>query len=89
MSNKKRKCLSLIEKVSIVKCAKTNPSFGAQRLVDKFEIGRIQIQAILQKKESILASFESHEGESSVMFTRCFAAGTVTVRVQTYLPQVL
>ena len=62
MSNKKRKCLSLSEKVDVLKYAKANQSVGARKLADKFEIGRTQVQTILQKKESLLASFESHEG---------------------------
>ena len=62
MSNKKRKCLSLSEKIDVIKYAKANPSVGARKLAGKFEIGRTQVRTILQKKESLIASFESHEG---------------------------
>ena len=62
MSNKKRKCLSLSEKVDVIQFAKANPSFGARKIAKKFEIGRTQVQTILQNKESLLTSFETLDG---------------------------
>jgi len=51
------------DKVDAIKYAKANPSIGAWKVAGKFEIGRAQVQMILQKKESLLLmSFESHEG---------------------------
>jgi len=50
------------DKVDAIKYANANPSIGAWKVADKFEIGRAQVQTILQKKESLLMSFESHEG---------------------------
>ena len=59
MSSKKRKCLSLSEKVAVIQFAKANPNFGARKIAQNFEIGRTQFQTILQKKESLLTSFET------------------------------
>ena len=62
MSSKKRKCLSLREKVAVTQFAKANPNFGAHKIAQNFEIRRRQVQTILQKKESLLTSFETLDG---------------------------
>ena len=62
MSSKKRKCLFLSEKVAVIQFAKANPNFGARKIAQNFEIGRTQVQTILQKKKSLQTSFETLDG---------------------------
>ena len=56
------KCLPFSEKVAVIQFAKANPNFGARKIAQNFEMGRTQVQAILQKKESLLTSFETLDG---------------------------
>ena len=52
------------------------------KVADKFEIGRAQVQTILQKKESLLMSFEiGFEQEIKVLY------GSGYMGVPTYLSQ--
>ena len=54
------------------------------KVADKFEIGRAQVQTILQKKESLLMSFEiGFEQEIKVLY----GSGAIAAGVPTYLSQ--
>lgn len=78
---------------SMSKYAKANPSVGAWKVADEFEIGRAQVQTILQKKESLLMSFESHEGPGTNLKwfrtgkSRCYGSGAIAAAVPAYLSQ--
>lgn len=81
------------DKVDAIKYAKANPSIGAWKVADKFEIGRAQVQTILQKKESLLMSFESHkEPQTNLKWfrtrkSRCYGSDAIAAGVPTYLSQ--
>ena len=55
-----RSCLSLSERVEIIKFAEQNPSWGYRKLADKFGVGKTQIQKVLKSKEEITTAFESN-----------------------------
>ena len=58
-ASKKRKCLSLRERMDVVRYSKGNPGSGYRKIAEHFEIGRTQAQKILQNKDAIIASYES------------------------------
>ena len=51
----KRNCLSLKQRVKIITYAKNHRKEGYRKVAEKFDIGRIQAQKILEEKEMILA----------------------------------
>ena len=63
-STRKRTYLSLYKKVEITSKSKDNPGIGVRALADILSCSKMQIAAILQQKESILASYESNASTS-------------------------
>jgi len=59
-SQKKRNCLDISEKVKVLEFAKQNPNLGSRKLADHFEIGKTQIQEILENKEAIIDAYASN-----------------------------
>ena len=60
----KRTHLSLEKKVEVIRKSKDNPSIGLRALAEIFQCSKTQISAILKKRESILASYESNASTS-------------------------
>ena len=58
-ASKKRKCLSLRERMEVVRYSKDNPGSGYRKIAEHYEIGRTQAQKFLQNKDAIIASYES------------------------------
>ena len=54
---KKRKCLSLQQRLEMVRYSKDNPGCGYRKIAEYFGIGRTQAQKILQNKNVIVASY--------------------------------
>ena len=52
--------LSLDDRVKLIDYAKKNPAVGTRRIAEIFRCGRLQVQAILNAKESIIADFETN-----------------------------
>ena len=64
--------LSLGDRVKLIDYAKKNPSVGTRRIAEIFKCGRMQVQAILKAKESMIADFETnaHASNKRSHFTR-------------------
>ena len=61
---KQRTHLSLERKVEVISKSRENPSLSVRALADIFSCSKTQISAILKKKSSILASYESNASTS-------------------------
>lgn len=62
----KRNCLSLKEKVEVIKTHEKNPGFNVRELAERFECGKTQIAKVLKSKESILSAYESNDSGALV-----------------------
>ena len=69
---KKRNCLTLKEKVEVIKYAKKIPRASTRELGDKFQCGKTQIATILKNQESLLSAYESNASGSKVHATMKF-----------------
>lgn len=58
-AQKKRKCLSLQQRMEVVRYSKDNPGSGYRKIAEHFGIGRTQAQKIIQNNDAIIASYES------------------------------
>ena len=77
MSTKKkaRKTLTLKQKCELIDVAKKNPHLGSSALAEKFGCGKMQVNTILSKRESIIEQYESNVS----MTVFCWAKGLVHV----------
>ena len=57
-ARKRRKELTLKQKVEVIQYVKANPGVGARKVADVFECGKTQIQSILLRQASILSEYE-------------------------------
>lgn len=55
-----RKCLSLQQRVEVIRYAENHPNEGYRKLAEKFGVGRTQVQKILKEREAILAHYKSN-----------------------------
>lgn len=54
----KRKCMSLQQRVEMIRYAKDHPKEGYRKIAEKFGIGRTQAHTILKERKEILALYE-------------------------------
>ena len=96
VTGQKRTHLSLEKKVEVIRKSKDNPSIGLCALAEIFQCSKTQICAILKKKESILASYESnastskktHEVRSIQILITPSMSGIVLLVLRTYIQMV-
>lgn len=63
-TRKRRKELTLKQKVEVIHYVKANPGVGARKVADVFECGKTQIQSILLRQASILSEYEGSGSRS-------------------------
>lgn len=59
-TTKRRKCLSLEQRVKMINYAKDHPNEGYRKVAEKFGIGRTQAQKILKDRVAIIEQYESN-----------------------------
>lgn len=55
-----RSYLPMDKRVEIINCAEKNPSFGYRKIASAFNVGRTQVQSIINKKEERLTAYQSN-----------------------------
>ena len=66
-SGKKRKCLTLKERVEVIKTLEKHPGMKMQSLAELFGCGKTQIFTIIKKKDSTLSMYEANMPKTDKM----------------------
>ena len=60
MAKRKRKELTLEEKVDVIAYKDKNPAIGIREIAEKFQCGKTQIQSTLRDKQKLLDKFATN-----------------------------
>ena len=71
MAKRKRKELTLQEKVDVIACKDKNPAIGIREKAEKFKCGKTQIQSTLRDKRKLLHKFAKNGNASSKRARMC------------------
>ena len=71
MAKRKRKELTLQEKVDVIAYKDKNPAIGIQEKAEKFQCGKTQIQSTLRDKRKLLDKFPTNGNAASKRARMC------------------
>ena len=71
VAKRKRKELTLQEKVEVIEFKNKNPATALRQIADKFQCGKTQIQSILRDQQNLLDKFTASGNAASKRARTC------------------